>query len=430
MSQFITIAFSLLGVALALRRPLHGIILILIMVYFPIFSTFDLGPVTISISTLPVLALFLRAFTLWGRSRKKIPIATWQWVILLAILTAYLLATIASSDFTSSLTLLPNLIMYLMIVFSIIVLVRKPEDFYLIAKSILLMVLIDTISPGLTPIRNLLGTRGLGINGVVFKYYTAFSIGLVLITQQYPKVTKTWRLLGGLVAALITVRAILFQTRSAWIAMIVILALLIIFLPRRTALIGVIVVGAIASWIFWGDIIQENITESTGAANAIQEDDFYTASEDDRIRLVSREVGWNMFRDRPALGWGPNTFSTLIFRLATVSHKYVVGGAFNSWLKLMAEAGWINLIPVLLAFLCPFILFASRYKRITPAFRNLTLAFVLGVVGTAVHLLFIDLLYSSLVWLHLGLAMAVIEIKDKPVADSPFIAPPNPARLK
>ncbi len=430
MSQLITIALSLLGVVFALRRPLHGIILILAMVYFPIFSTFDLGPVSISISTLPVLALFLRAFTQWGRARKKIPIANWQWVILLSILAAYALATIASSDFTSSLTLLPNLIMYLMIVFSIIVLVRKPEDFFKIAKSILLMVLIDTISPGLTPIRNLLGTRGLGINGVVFKYYTAFSIGLVFITQQYPKVTKTWRLLGGLVAALVAVRAILFQTRSAWIALIVILVFLIVFLPRRTALIGLAVTGVIVSLIFWGDIIQENITESTGAVNAVQEDDFYTASEDDRIRLVSRDVGWNMFRDRPALGWGPNTFSTLIFRLATVSRKYVVGGAFNSWLKLMAEAGWINLIPVLAAFLSPLILFVFRYKRIPPAFRNLTLAFVMGLVGTVVHLLFIDLLYSSLVWLHLGLAMAMIEIAEKPAADLSLIAPTAPARLK
>ncbi len=415
MALYITIVLSFTGIVLTLLYPLYGLLLTIFLVYFPIFSTFDLGPVTISVSTLPVLALFARAFFPWLQNPRRAPFPAWQGVILAGMALAYTLATVASSNVPQSLALLPNLIMYAMILFSVIVLVRRPEDFLLITKVILLMVLVDALVPGLAPIRRFLGTGGLGINGIAIKYYPAFTIGLVYLTQPVPGVSKPWRLIGGVTAVLAVVRVILFQTRSAWLAMIFILLALTVLLPRRLVLLGIVALCALAAAYFYRDIIQRNIVQTQGVLTALQEGSYDDASSDDRIRLVSREFGWRLAQERPVLGWGPDTFGPMIKQYAPASRKYVTGGAFNSWLMLLDETGAFGVVWALAAFCIPAAVSVFIFPRLRGSMRYISLAIALGVLGTGVHLYFIDLMYTTQVWLHVGLAIAALNCATQAV---------------
>jgi O-antigen ligase len=409
MAELITIFLIVVGVVFCLTRPLKGLMLIVFMVYFPIFSIFKFGPLSISVSTLPVLALFIRALHDRDRSPEKYPISAWQWLVMASMVAAFILVTISSSAPTKSLVLLPNLIMYVMLIFSVIVLVRQPEEFLILAKTILVLTLIDTIIPQLAPVAKLLSTKLLGINGIALKYYFAFAIGMVFLTQPNPYVSRLWRLLGGAVALLVMIRLVIFQTRAAWLAIVVILVLLTILLPRRAVLIGMIaVLGGIALFSY-RDVIKQNILETQSSVTALRINSLKPAGEDDRIRLVSLQVGKHLFQERPILGWGPNIFPDLIKRTANAPEKYVTGGAFNSWLMLFAETGLVGGLPVMLAFAFPIIYIILRFNSVPGDIRYLYLAFAMGLLATAIHLLFIDLMYTSQVWLHLGLTMAGVQ---------------------
>jgi O-antigen ligase len=288
----------------------------------------------------------------------------------------------------------------------------------MISKAILILILIDLILPGLRPLQQWLGTKALGINGLVFKYYPAFAVSIIMLTQGVPGVSKTWRLLSLVVSVLVIVRSVMFQTRSAWLALIVVSILFLIRIPRRTVLIFVFIIGISIGGIFFSNVLQYNLQVSQRVVFALQSNNERLASEDDRIRIVAYHFGWRMFTERPVFGWGPDSFADLIRHYAPASRKYITGGAFNSWLMLMVETGTIGLVPVLLAFLLPFWIVWNRFSKVPEYIRYLAIAFTLGVIGTGVHLLFIDLMYTSQVWFHVGFGMAAANIifqeKDMP----------------
>lgn len=409
MANILTILLIVVGALLAILKPFFGLVFIIIVLYFPIFPVFDLGPISISISTLPVLALFLRALSLKISRPKKYAIRGWIWLIMIALLVSFILPTVNSTSPKEILRIAPNLIMYVMIMFSVIVILQEPKDFLSIAQIILILIFIDVLFPGVEAIRNLLGTSGLGINGVVFKYYPAFSIGLVFLTQSRLGISKKWRVIGGVVSFFCVFRTVLFQARAAWIALAVILIISTIILPKRLLLIGIIAIGSVIGLVNFKETFQLNLQQTQVTIDAIESNNIYSANQDDQIRIIAGEFGWRMFTQRPVLGWGPGTFKSLIMQAYPSSRKTVVGGAFNSWLMSLVEMGIVGTFPILIAFILPIFIIMINFSKYNGNMKYLSYAFAAGIVGTGIHLGFIDLLYTSQVWIHLGISLAAVQ---------------------
>jgi hypothetical protein len=59
----------------------------------------------------------------------------------------------------------------------------------------------------------------------------------------------------------------------------------------------------------------------------------------------------------------------------------------------------------------------------------LTLAFALGVLATGLHLVFIDLMYTSQVWFHVGLSMTAVQLTNIKT-DTNISLPPVSRRIR
>jgi O-antigen ligase len=430
MNYLITIVLSLFGVFFALSRPRWGVVFILGMLYFPIFSLFNLGPVDVSISTLPVLALFGNAWWKWGRnSHEKIKIAPWQWLIMIGMVISMILSTIASQSPARALSILPNQILYVLIIFSISVLCRSYDDFVVISKAILIFVLIDGIWPGLPPIQQFFGERAMGINGIVFKYYIAFAISIVLVLQPVSGFSRNWRFVAFIVPVLVVYRAIVYESRSALLAIAMIMVLGFIRLPRRIMLLGIAIISILIGAVFYANVMVNNALATQRAIDALQSNNRDMAISGDRIRFVSNRFGWEMFQERPILGWGPGVFSDLMKNNISGPTRYVLGRAFNSWLLLIVENGLVGFIPFLLAFVIPFGIIWMNFNKNSTDISYLTLAFALGVLATGLHLVFIDLMYTSQVWFHVGLSMTAVQLTNIKT-DTNISLPPVSRRIR
>jgi hypothetical protein len=427
MASILTVSMIVTGIILVLKKPVWSIVAILGMLYFPIFEVFSIGPVEISVSTLPVLLLFIRALWEFGRGKPSAQIAAWQWLVIVGMIASAICSTLISPFPTLAWTRFPNLVLYVMILFSVLIFVRQHNDLVLIGRYIVVFILVDLIVPGLRPLQQLLGTNALGINGLVFKYYPAFAICAMTLTGSFMSRSKGWRLAGLAVLILIIYRVIDFEARSAWLTLTLLTGLLAVRISiRRSIILAMIsIAGLLVATLFFRNVIEANWQETSLALQALRNDDPSLASDDDHIRLIARDIGVRLFWQRPILGWGPNTFTEMILQTFLGPERYVTGGAFNAWLMLAVENGIFGVIPNLVAFIMPFLIIWFHFKRLPEDIRHLALALTLGALGTGFHLLFIDLMQTSQVWLHVGLAMAIagLSFRQMEVPESSGIRP-------
>ena len=402
-----------------------GLGLLLFVLYFPLFPTVPFGPVEFSASTPIAVGLAAASFLKMRRALVN-PLARWQWAILFALGSAFLLATMLSANISVSLRAVPNLVVYLLLLFSVMTLADTFQKLTALARLIIVLGFVLSIwRTELGPIRGLFGLSSLGINGAVFNFHTAAALALVVsvFSSLSPAFSMRWRIFSLLALLSLIAHGVLLQTRAAWLAWAVLAILVFLWARGRDRLAIAMIAIAAAALIFFGfrESVSVGISQTQTTLDILTGQQQYGMSSGDLIRERAREAGWRMFLDRPVFGWGPNQFQALKPFYVTVQSKESRNpNAFNAWLIYLAEMGAATVLLVALAFLAP-LLIVLRARRRDPL-GILAFGFALGALAIGIHLLFIDLFYSF-AWTHLGLALAAARMTQ--TAHQPESAAPS-----
>ncbi len=409
-AYWLTLVLGLIVFVVALVYPMAGVSLILVGLYFPIFPNVPLGSFEFSISTLPVAGLALGALVRSRSQPGRGNLMGWQKILLAALGLAFILSSLLSANLGVSLRMAPNLLLYLLILFGIIVEVNSSARLHYVAKLILILAFVVSFWRfELAPLRSLLHLPMLSINGAVFSFHPAVALALaILLFTPGEGFSKRWRWFAGLTLVSLAAHGILNETRAGWLTWLVLLLAVGSRLPmkhlvRLSPLI--LIVGSLLI-ISYSQVLKSNISETSATLQGLKEEDQSLVGSDDRIRLLAYDAGVRMFHAKPVLGWGPNLYVTLKPAFVADSSKEAKFlGAFNSWLILLTEMGLVGLTCGALISLAPFaITWYMMYKQPTEI-NGLAFGFALGALGLAIHLLFIDLMFSFY-WVHIGLALA------------------------
>jgi hypothetical protein len=410
----ITITAGLMVMAFLIARPREGVYLFLFALYFPLFPNVPIGSLEFTFTTFLLVGILLGVLNL-KRKDKSVQLARWQLVLLLALGIAFLFSVIFSDSITTSIKSLPNLIIYLIILYVFMVLFRTTKQLWSIARLILVLAFILSFwRTELRPLRLLLGLSSLGINAAVFDFHPAVAIALVIcVLFTKNEVSIFWKIFSWLVLFSLIYHGFSYQTRAGWLAWIIMAVFLVIYIRGRARIIFTVAVSCIViiGLLFFSDLIKNNVSQTQATILAANGDTSYAnVNNDDVVRLIARDAGLQMFYARPIFGWGPNSYIRLKPLFVEINGKAgQVQGAFNAWLLALDEWGIVGTFVTLIVFLGPvfIIWFIFRKKRNTTTY--LALAFTMGILGLSIHLLFIDLLFSF-TWVHAGLALAAVRM--------------------
>jgi O-antigen ligase len=267
-------------------------------------------------------------------------------------------------------------------------------------------------------LREPLGIPNLGINGAIFSLYPALAICLILVMKPLKAFSTRWQKFAWVVLMSIVWRMITFECRAGWLAglvmIIVVFATYRSFRPKFVLALASIFV--LSSFIYW-DVIGENVAKTKSAVVAFFDSETTEPiTGEDRARLIARDAGIRMFREHPILGWGPNIYVSIKPQFSVGPESMVsddsIKGAFDSWLVVLAEMGLFGLLAVGAIFLTPIFISWNRLRIEARGLSHLGFAYSLGLVGIALHLFFIDLLYSF-AWTHLAIALSAARLNSE-----------------
>lgn len=411
---WVTVFFAPLLLLFVVARPLAGLILVMAFFYFPLLPSIALGPWEGSVTAFPLAALGIHTLMQTKRPTSGSLLAGWQRALLVGLGMAFLLSTGASVSYGQSVRLLPNLLLYLLTLFATMTIVNSPQKLVTIAKAELVFAaLLSTWRVELRPLRHIFGLPSLGINGAVFGFHPAIALSLIILIMPGTLFSRRWRWFAGLTLFSLVVHGLQYQTRAGWLAwMVVALVLFARLRGRRWFSFGVLIValGAVSS-VLYADIVAENWANTRFAIEAfVGKDPELATQSGDNLRVERFEAGWDMFLERPVLGWGPNQYHSQIFSRRVAGDRHEGGGAFNSWLIYLVDFGLLGTSLVMATFVLPLLL----TWRALGAHRSnetvfLAFGFALGALALSVHLFFIDLPYSF-AWFHAGLALAAARV--------------------
>ncbi len=411
---WITVLLAPLLLLFVVARPLGGLILIMALLYFPLLPSIALGPWEGSVTAFPLVALGIHTLMQTKRPASGPLLVRWQWTLLIGLAVAFLLSTGASVSYSQSVRLLPNLVLYLLILFATMAIINTPQKLVTIAKAELILAAILSIwRVELRPLRLIFGLPSLGINGAVFAFHPAIALSLVVLLMPGSLFSWRWRWFAGATLFSLVAHGMQYQTRAGWLAWVVIVLVLFARLRgKRWMSFSVLIValGVVLS-VLYADIVMENWTNTRLAVQAfVEQRSEKTKQSGDDLRVQRFEAGWAMFLERPVLGWGPNQYHSQILLRKVAGDRNEGAGAFNSWLIYLVDFGIVGTVLVMVAFLLPlFIIWRALGAHRSNETVYLTFGFALGALALTVHLFFIDLPYSF-AWIHAGLALTAARI--------------------
>jgi O-antigen ligase len=396
-------------------------IIILAMLYFPIIPNLSFGSIEASATAFPILLLAGMALL---KLRQKTPVPQidgWQKTLFFFLTLSFVLAIIFTTSMRVTLSLLPNMGLYLLELFSIPILVDSNRKLVTVAKaSMVLSFILSFWKVELGSLRDVLGLPGLGgINGIVFEFHPAVAIGLVVLLVQPSWFSRGWQLFSALTLVSLILHGVEFQTRAAWLAWIIMLIFITSCLSwRRLGRLMFLLVPIIALLLFpYLSLFVKNLEQTQQTMTALSNENTSSINKDDLIREVGLRAGMVMFRERPLLGWGPGLYTSLLRQYSFGSERSFALGAFNAWLISLTEIGLFGVLATLALVLTPLWISWRQLRKTQNDYKWLAFAFVLSMLGLAIHLLFISLMYSFF-WVHLGLALAgarlaIVEVDEK-----------------
>jgi len=409
------ITFVVLAVAslVIMIKPWWGMIMIMAMLYFPLLPNIQFGIWEASPTAPLFLLLALRSLPVASRFGKRWAAVRYQWM-LAGLGIVFLLVILLSQNLETSLSLLPNLFIYIVILFTCLVFVRSPAQLVGIVKVIILLTLLLSIwRVELKMFRGILGLPSLSINGAIFNFHPAFALSLVVLLVRGKTFSMFWRFMAVLLITSIVYHGLLYQSRAGWLAWVVMLTVFIfrMRLGRTVRLILIIGVAVVFAVTQFSDVLETNWLSTQTAWQAfVSEDADLAYDSGDRGRIVLQEAALEFFKVRPFTGWGPG-----VYRISSreqylpIVGSGAAGSVFNAWLLSLADMGLLTTLLIMGLFLTPiWIVWRSPVKK-QDEISILCFGFAVGVVGLVVHLFFIDLLYSF-VYFIVGLALAATEV--------------------
>ncbi|MGC6415392.1 MAG: O-antigen ligase family protein [Bacteroidia bacterium] len=133
------------------------------------------------------------------------------------------------------------------------------------------------------------------------------------------------------------------------------------------------------------------------------------------VRLAQIEKGFYAFMNRPLFGYGINSFKLIEFDYRSLSFegsdlikrstKLDHFQAHNSYITLMVEMGGI----ITFIFLSVVVMSVRNTFRYLVYNRIFTFLLV-GILGSIIHLFFIDIILSNSFWFHLGVVFAISKL--------------------
>lgn len=397
-----------------LVNPIAGVIAIFALQYFPLLPNLQLGPFEASISALPTVLLALVAFLRRrGPDSNAKKLEGWQYFLIIGLGVSFILSSINSVSFSTTLGLLPNMALYLLVLYAMQVLVDSERKMIAIAKALLIMAFIRALwEVELLPLRLVLGIPGMGgENGTVFVFHASVALGLVAFLVTPGWFSKRWQLFAIGILGFLILRGIEFQTRSAWIAWFFMLIVLITRVPLNRLMKWSVLALPVLILMLWSFrvVIENNLEQTQNTLSSISGTSDQSMNDDDFIREVGRQSGLAMFRASPLLGVGPGMLMPLKAEFSPYGSLYLKFGTFNAWLTILAENGLLGVSASLLIVLAPLGMSWLQTSKKPNDSTWLAFAFALGVFGFAIHLFFISLMFSFF-WMHVGLALAAVRL--------------------
>lgn len=235
--------------------------------------------------------------------------------------------------------------------------------------------------------------------GAVLAMYFPVIIGLLMLRRT----NLLLRVLMSIAFLILTVGLVLSYTRAAWISIIgaaAILAVMLLKVKLRTILMALPIAGVLL-FLSWEDIqvsLQRNKQESSDKLEEHVGSISNVSSDASNLERLNRwNCAWEMFKERPVLGWGPGTYQFVYAPFQRSKDRTIIstnqgdgGNAHSEYLGPLCEQGVMGMALVIALLLSvsglTFRLFQELHNRdlrilIAMAYLGLMTYFIHGVLN-------------------------------------------------
>jgi putative inorganic carbon (HCO3(-)) transporter len=235
--------------------------------------------------------------------------------------------------------------------------------------------------------------------GAVLAMYFPVIIGLLMLRRT----NLLLRVLISIAFVILTVGLVLSYTRAAWISIIGaagILALMLLRVKLRTILMALPFAGLLL-FLSWEDIqvsLQRNKQESSDKLEEHVGSISNVSSDASNLERLNRwNCAWEMFKERPMVGWGPGTYQFVYAPFQRSKDRTIIstnqgdgGNAHSEYLGPLCEQGVLGMALVIALLLSvsslAFRLFQELQNRdirvlIAMAYLGLMTYFIHGVLN-------------------------------------------------
>lgn len=247
--------------------------------------------------------------------------------------------------------------------------------------------------------------------------YLALVLPLALALSVARDCPKNLRIMGCISVVLMTPALLFTFARSAWLAFLVsllfLLAINLTFILRKKYLALVLVGLLLVSFLVLSSgKLSPYVQRAKSSFNL-------TRGSSGGIRLLAWRQAIQMIKDKPLLGWGPETFGLIFPRYITVEWEQTVRRDFptdkahNDLLQVASTTGLASLLPYVLIFAFFFWDSLRSIKHISDTFqKNLLRGLCAGVLGYLVQLQFnfsvVDI--TPIFWVFVGMATSISSV--------------------
>jgi O-antigen ligase len=202
---------------------------------------------------------------------------------------------------------------------------------------------------------------------------------LLRTLRQSLRVEK--RALWGFAALLMVTSIFLSGSRGGMISISIEMVLIIVIFLALNRTRGQMIAAGVAVVLFLGFLFWFG---SEQLASRVETLGHPLVSSSDRLQMA--KDSWQMFKDRPLLGWGLGTFTVIYPHYSTFYSDDIVNAAHDDYVQFLVETGAVGFAAILW-FLVSVFRAGIRNLRIWANRRasGVRVAAFLGVIGIVIH---------------------------------------------
>ena len=249
-------------------------------------------------------------------------------------------------------------------------------------------------------------------------YFALVLVALVPLALDRFWHEESWRLkVLAAWALVVSVISIAFTfSRGGFLALIVVLAIMIIYKRPKPSHLLLVTFGAVAILILSPSQFASRIATLGDVLPFINNQEVEVESSF-RGRLSEVTVAWQMFSDHPIAGVGYNNFNNHYLEYSEhlgLDQRREDRSAHNLYLEIAAETGVIGLVGFLILLGFAFAGLLDAYRKFSrhglADYKYLTFAFMVALIGYLTGSLFLHLAFARYLWLLLGIAFAIVNV--------------------